>query len=734
MHQTSTQTADDRRRLEEERARRNALGAYLLSEFKEFQTARKDVEDRWLMDLRQYNGIYEPDVMSRLNSDPNRSKVFIEKTRQKVDTYSARVSDLLFPANRERNWEVDSTPKPVVPDSVRDQVIKLLAKAGGQRPQPSDVDAAILQHTKKAAQGMSRLIEDQLGETNYRDIARKVIFDQGLFGDGIMKGPIVMSRRRKVTRIKDGEDDREQDAAPGNWLSRVFATASKAVAPKQQSVTIERVVTEERAPMLDRVPVWRFYPDMEAVTLEDGRGCWEHHRLNKPKMLELSRNTTFDGETIRKHLETYPTGYTDVFRYESELRDLTERRNTSASLRHKGQYDIYERTGWIDGATLQQAGFDCHSTAMMFCNVWCLPSGQVVRMRPLEDEQYNYYMLPFSKDDTCIWSKGLPSICRNAQDIINAGWRALLDNAGICVGPQFEVFVNHIDTARTDVTNIHPFKVWIRNGGDPQYPVVRAINANPQSAEVELIIKLADLEIDEATMLPKYMTGDNPRSGAAGTAAGLSMLMASVGVPLKDHVVDFDERITKPVIMAFYEYNMKYSPDNAIKGDFDVRARGASSLVAKEVRLQQLAILKNSLRPEQAQYVKWRELTEAEGAAADLGEFVYSAEEFEEFQKTEEFQRQQKMQALSMELQLADQQISVLEKQAKVRNLDAKTEAERVGTVYSATQAAGVAASNPAVAAGADQILRHVRNPQPQPPADPNAGEQAGIETPELAQ
>ena len=52
--------------------------------FQEYKDARKETENEWLKDLRQYQGIYEPDILARLNEsrreiksirrpDPNKS-------------------------------------------------------------------------------------------------------------------------------------------------------------------------------------------------------------------------------------------------------------------------------------------------------------------------------------------------------------------------------------------------------------------------------------------------------------------------------------------------------------------------------------------------------------------------------------------------------------------------------------------------------------------------------------
>lgn len=81
------------------------LAKFVSSCFEESENARKEIEDRWLTDLRQYRGQYDPDTISKM--DPNRSKAYIRITRTKVKTVDSRLCDFLFPANGDKNWGIE---------------------------------------------------------------------------------------------------------------------------------------------------------------------------------------------------------------------------------------------------------------------------------------------------------------------------------------------------------------------------------------------------------------------------------------------------------------------------------------------------------------------------------------------------------------------------------------------------------------------------------------------------
>ncbi len=92
------------------------LASRLHAELADAINSRRMVEDRWMQDLRQYRGQYEPDVLKRLEKY-KRSKVYYRLTTQKVNTMVARLMDLLF-AQKTKNWSIEPTPDPVLPDDV----------------------------------------------------------------------------------------------------------------------------------------------------------------------------------------------------------------------------------------------------------------------------------------------------------------------------------------------------------------------------------------------------------------------------------------------------------------------------------------------------------------------------------------------------------------------------------------------------------------------------------------
>lgn len=102
------------------------------------------------------------------------------------------------------------------------------------------------------------------------------------------------------------------------------------------------------------------------------------------------------------------------------------------------------------------------------------------------------------------------------------------------------------------------------------------------------------------------------------TAAGASMLRGDAALPFKDVVRSFD-KFTESVIGSIITFNKIFNSDNiSIRGDFQPVARGATSLIAKEVLGIQLDNFAVTLTDDEKRYVNHRELALARARVRDL--------------------------------------------------------------------------------------------------------------------
>lgn len=746
----------------------DALGARLLAEFAQAELDRRLTEERWLKDLRQYKGQYDPDVLAKIG--PNRSKAFVRKTRVKVKTIDSRVADLLFPAGAEKNWDIDTTPVPSVsPEQkmlVKRNLLAMLqqqaqmqaqmaAQQGGdpsaiQPPAdipPEVVDQAILEMARAASKKMSKVIEDQLVEARYKQVALQTIHSGHLFGTGIMKGPLV-ERKIRTRFVQEGN----------NWVA------------KSETYIV---------PFVDFVPLWRWYPDMTATELDQCRYAYERHQMTKQDVVDLSNRKSFNRERIIAYLRANPQGEIKLRYFDNELRVIGERSSTQGANK-AGTYEILERWGWLDGEALKEAGVNVPANRLhetFFSNVWLLPNGEIIKavLQPINGVTWPYHLYYFDKDETSIFGEGIPSIMRDDQTMINAATRMMLDNGGITSGPQLEV--NPSLLASLDkVDEVFPWKIWLRNNSNPGTPAIRAIEMPNSLNNLAGMADRFENYADETTAIPRYMTGENMSQGAAGTASGMSMLMGAANIVIKDLITAYDEGITRPFLTALYRWNMQFHKDPAIKGDFDVKARGTASLVAKEVRARQLNEFASLVaNPMDAPFVKRDKLNRMRAEALELGDVIKNEDEVKAEQEGGLIQMQQQLQMQTAQLQVAElaKKVEVLTAQAakamaEVEAIKAKAVSTKVEAVYAALQAGGTATQTPYIAPAGDEILRSsgwqdatpdpsiaqldrapvqpgpqpgsvVPEPQPMGPQAPDVdaptgmeGRRAGIETPAI--
>lgn len=689
----------------------DAIGPRLWGEFSSAETARRQTELRWLNDLRQYRGKYEPDELAKM---AGRSQAFLRKTRTKVETLDARMADLLFPASREKNFAVKAPKTPVLPEEDVSKLAQTLTVAAkGQAPTPEEIKAAVKDFSDKAASKMEDCINDQLTEAKYKKVARKVLHSGHLYGTGILKGPLV-ERKVRTTYVRKG----------GKW-----------VVEKHSYVV----------PYMQETPVWRFYPDMEATCIEDCRYVWEHHVMTREKLAQLAERKGFRSQIIRDHIKGSPQGSRSPRTYESELRAIGDR--LMGQTAYAGTYDVFERWGWIPAEDLRACGVEIPEERMhetFFANVWILGNGQLIRavLPPIDGMLWPYHIYECWPDETSFFGEGIPSIMRDDQSMLNAGVRAMLDNSALTSGPMLEVFTKYLSPeSRANATDIHAWKVFLREDGDPQYPVIRSINIDPNFPNMLKLVEMFDENTDETTAIPKLAYDGNPQQGAANTMGGYSMMLATAAVPMKDLASNYDD-LTESFLGALYHWNMTFSKDDSIKGAFSVEALGAKSLVAKEIRAQMLAQFGATLQPEERPRVKWDVVLKAKAEANDMADLVMSDEEFAAAQNTPQAQQAAQLQQAQSQLVLSKLQGEVGELQGKIQKLAAEAQRaladaerlratalnQRVEATYSAMQSAGVAAQSPKVAPAGDLILQSAGYQDATPQGAPAPGTPMPVE------
>jgi hypothetical protein len=441
---------------------------------------------------------------------------------------------------------------------------------------------------------MREEIKDQLTEAKYRRIMKNVIQSGNLFGTGVLKGPLVNRANKKTWAI--GVDN-----------------------------TWKLLNTPSISPYIEFTPVWEMYPDTLATHFSEARFNFQRTVMPKHQVLELAARPDFSTKRIKEYLRLHPDGDTTMTFWETELRRLGW--NLTGNTTKGKYYEVVEYWGALDAQELLDVGMELPDDTLdeYWSNVWMLGNVIIkIEVQPIEGMQLPYFAYYWDKDETSIFGEGIPSVIRDADKSLNAATRAMLDNAAICAGPQTEVNVDLLHPDE-DPRDIHPFKVWIRSGVgvEAQYPAVRSVSMDSHTQEYLSLASFFENNIHETT-IPSYMHGEATSKGSVGrTASGLSMLMSAAQVTFKDQLFSLDDDVQRPFLEGMYHWNMQFNPKPEIKGDFNVSVKGTSSLVAREIRAQNLDQFANSTNNQfDAPFIDRQALNKQRAIILELGDDI----------------------------------------------------------------------------------------------------------------
>ena len=622
------------------------LGARLKSLYREYKDARRDIEDEWLMDLRQYNGQYEPDVIARLDSQGARSKVFVGLTRTKVMAAYSRIVDLMFQAS-DTYFGIKPTPRPTIDPlkamQMRQQAMQEVAAASGMPTADGmgDLVAARMEElepmfleaekaiAEEAASEMTIDILDQLIEANSDQKIKSAIMEACIFGSGAIKsGTVSIDRSQSYSKVMN------EAGESGYALSM-----------------IERVT-----PDIEAVSIFDLYPDPYCTNLRDCDGLFRRHILTKRQLRDLKDLPGFDGEEIEEVIRTQRSGDHTEETHERTRREISGINEFGESRR----YEVLEYWGCIDGQDLADYGVeldeDTDLTQQFDSNVRLL-GGKVIKIQlnPVMGYKIPYQIFPYERSPHQFWGTGVPKMMRDSQSTMNAATRIYLDNMALSSGPMMEVNSDLL-AAGEDPTDIHPWRVFLREGGDGTMPAVRffqpVANANGLTSIIDIFRRFAD----ETTSLPSYTHGEQTKS-LNKTATGISMLMGAANVSLKSTIKNLDDFLVRPMIESLFHFNMQYGTNEKSKGDLKVVARGSTALIQKEVQSQRLLQFMSLLgSPEDQMLVNRPQLLKsiAESMDIDPEAFMKSEEEINAEIQQQQAQQQQMLLAASQGNQSPD--------------------------------------------------------------------------------
>jgi hypothetical protein len=583
--------------------------------FQQYANDRVLQEQKFIKNLRQYLGIYDPEIERAL--EPNQSRAYPRLTRVKCISMLARIMNMMFPGN-EKNWELNASPSAEMnPLDIKAAVQQLMQEKAaanqGQAPQMSMnlINEAVNRLAKQRARDLEKLIEDQLMEIggdqtlDYISLVRQVVFSGIRYGLGILEGPYLKTETKVV-----------------------WSAVTGGFQPTKRTV---------RKPIYEFLPVWDYYPDMSAKTLGTGEGYFIRKVMGRSDVRKLANRPDFFDEQIKKYLAQNSGGNYRPKTFENELRTLGTKANVNDVKQDPhGKYEIIIWKGPVSAAQLMQLGVDVPANKQgddIEAEVWMIDNFVIKASmnvwRALGCDVKTVHTFVFDEDDTSPIGNGLPNVLRDSQMSICSSVRMALDNASVVCGPMLEMNVALLRPGQ-DSKPVQAYQTFERDddGLTAQFPAIREIKVESHIADleklVEMFMKFADLE----TFVGPATGGDIEKapSEPMRTAAGASMMKGDAALPFKDIIRNFDF-FTQSVILSLVYFNRKFNPQLAAEGDYDVIARGATSLVAKEVRGIQTDLLASTLTPEDRDWIDEEEFMRQRLATRDMTGLMLTKDE-----------------------------------------------------------------------------------------------------------
>ena len=572
------------------------LAAHVRSCWEDARDAKNAVLPRLQSARRARMGEYDPEKVRQIREFGG-SEVYPRVIANKCRILEAWLRDVYL-GQPDKAWSVEPTPVPSLPgvslEGIREQVVQEAMNvyaATGQMPDEAALRAAeaeLLEEeeqrlkdiARKATYRMALKMEDQMVEGGFEKAFLDFLADFPVYPAALMKGPILRKRDRMAW-------DRDPDTGE---------TRAK--------------VVEEIVPEWERVDPFRAYPAPGAETPQDGYFI-EHVTLSYDELWDWLGAPGVNETELRAALaDAEGGGLADWLGFRTEG-DTGETGGVPSQLKRTVfNVDALLFYGAVNGSDLIDWGvedeIDDPDGSYEAC-VWMVGS-HVVKAHLNYDpvSKRPYYKASYENLPGEFWGMGLPDALADIQNVASAALRALVNNMSIASGPQVVVNKDHIPPGQ-DLTSLHPWKIWQTHDsmltgakGSP----VDFFQPNTNAVELMKIIEQFYTYADDFSLIPRYMTGAEPATGAGRTASGLSMLMDAANKGLKGVVSNIDTDIFTPLLQKLYTHNMQFDQDETIKGDARVVARGAIALMQMEtLQLRRNEFLQVTANPIDSQIV-----------------------------------------------------------------------------------------------------------------------------------
>lgn len=611
-------------RLEQERRQKvvfSSLAGHIKRGWEDAKTAKMQSIDERLLDCgRRQKGKYSPEKLKAIQEQGG-STFYPMITATKCSAGTALLSDILLPVDG-RAWGLQPTPisdipKPFLHLYAQRMAQEAAAKRKQIQPQPGDIQGQLGQSqipspdqpqapgapeqqpqggpgaampgqqnglhlsanapaeptvediekarkeiqqkvqekAEAAARAHEEVIADQLAEGGFYEAMQAFLIDLCTYPNAFMKGPYFQKVR---------------DFGYGDGFE-----------------IVERDVIK---PMFARVSPFDIYPSPDSTNMNDGSYIIERERYTRAGLNKLRGVPGYKDDALEAVLREYGRGGLRSWLSTDSERARLEDRQNDWLINSAGTIEGIHYWGSAQGLMLLQWGMSPEQIPdpLEEYEIDAILIGEhvvrcVINRNPMGTRPYHtasYQQVPGS-----LWGQAVPELMADIQDMCCALARAQANNFAFSSMPQVEIAVDRLDPSENP-NEMYPGKRWLtrsdKNGTTNQRSAITFYQPPSMTAEYMGAYDKWESRADDATGIPRYTYGSAAASGAGRTASGLSMLLESANKRIKNVIRAVDNGVTRPMIESLWIHNMRYSDDDAIKGDCRVIPMGATAQLLRD--------------------------------------------------------------------------------------------------------------------------------------------------------
>ena len=677
----------------------SALAGHVRQAWARNKLAKERIDLKLLADLRARRGIYSAtEIAAMEQSSGGMNIVWAPLTEVKCRAGSAWIRDMVLPVG-EQPRGLEPTPLADLPRPMKESIVRKALtqaqevmvqaeQAGGGIMEPQefrDLVRELGEKLRKEAEKtyeklakdrairMEKTIEDRMVEGNFYQAMDDFIEDFSTYPAAILKGPIYKRDRK----LKWGS----------GW---------------------KPLVADEAIPWWDRVSPFDTYPAPGSSTPQRGDFI-ERVRFQRDELYDLKGIEGYKDDEIDAALMDYSAGHLESWMWTESERQRLEQETLYMWLSPPGVIDALNYWGRVPGWKLMSwgVGGNLEETKDYECNVvLCGRYVLYAAINPHPLGRRPYRKACYDAIPGAFWGRSIPDLAKTPQQMCNGIACAVADNLGIASGPMMWTHVDRLADGEQSL-EAFPWKNYQLKSDPTQgvNPGIGFFQPDDRSGPLMVLYEKWEIRADDATGIPRYTYGNERAGGSADTATGLQILMTNAAKGLRRGISNIDMNVIEETTYDTFINEMLYNPDESIKGDCTVVARGAAAILVRESAQQRrIQFLGLTANPIDAAIVtaKYRAALLRETAAAmelPVDEVVPTEDEVEKQAQAQAEQQQQMIeaQAAAQEKEFQQQlQLEQVKEEAKGAREQTNAKNDVIAQVVKEAVAAAMAAQQSA--------------------------------------